>query len=278
MRVLFLLVATLPLYGAVDFASSIHPILAGRCAPCHSGEKPQAGFSVESREAILRAVVPGKPDDSLLIRKVSGTAGNRMPPTGGNLSEAQITLLRDWTAEGAAWTDTSGHTTTSWNAPIAPRTPEVPLSSLANPIDKFIAAYFAKHERTFPEPVSDALFLRRATLDIWGMTPSPEETQAFIADRGPNKREQLIDTLLANRKKYADHWISFWNDLLRNDQGVNYAGTRKSITPWLRGALQKDMPFDKMAWALLAPTTPEDPDGFLVGVNWRGDINASQTP
>jgi hypothetical protein len=278
MRVLFLLVATLPLYGAVDFASSIHPILAGRCAPCHSGEKPQAGFSVESREAILRAVVPGKPDDSLLIRKVSGTAGNRMPPTGGNLSEAQITLLRDWIAEGAAWTDTSGHTTTSWNAPIAPRTPEVPLSSLANPIDKFIAAYFAKHERTFPEPVSDALFLRRATLDIWGMTPSPEETQAFIADRGPNKREQLIDTLLANRKKYSDHWISFWNDLLRNDQGVNYAGTRKSITPWLRGALQKDMPFDKMAWALLAPTTPEDPDGFLVGVNWRGDINASQTP
>jgi Protein of unknown function (DUF1549)/Protein of unknown function (DUF1553)/Planctomycete cytochrome C len=278
MRVLFLLVATLPLYGAVDFASSIHPILAGRCAPCHSGDKPQAGFSVASREAILRAVVPGKPDDSLLIRKVSGAAGNRMPPTGGNLSEAQITLLRDWIAEGAAWTDTSGHTTTGWNAPIAPRTPEVPLSSLANPIDKFIAAYFAKHERTFPEPVSDALFLRRATLDIWGMTPSPEETQAFLADSGPNKRERLIDTLLANRKKYSDHWISFWNDLLRNDQGVNYAGTRKSITPWLRGALQKDMPFDKMAWALLAPTTPEDPDGFLVGVNWRGDINASQTP
>ena len=278
MRTLIFLLAAVPLNGAVDFASSVHPILAGRCAPCHSGDKPQAGFSVASRESILRAIIPGKPDDSLLIRKVSGTAGNRMPPTGGNLTEAQITLLRDWISDGAPWTDTSGHTTTGWIAPIAPRAPEVPLSSLANPIDKFIAAYLAKHERTFPEPVGDALFLRRATLDVWGMTPSPEETKAFIADTGPNKRERLIDSLLADRKKYSEHWISFWNDLLRNDQGVNYAGTRKSITPWLLSALQKDLPFDKMAWALLAPTKPEDPDGFLIGVNWRGDINASQTP
>src|ERR1700686_3325768 len=147
MRFLFILVASLPLNGAVDSASSVHPILAPRCAPCHSGEKPQAGFSVESREAILRAIVPGKPDDSLLIRKGSGTSGNRMPPTGGNLTESQITLLRDWIGEGAPWTDPSAHPPTGWTAPIAPRTPEVPFSSLANPIDKFIAAYLAKHER-----------------------------------------------------------------------------------------------------------------------------------
>jgi hypothetical protein len=278
MRVLILFSAAFPLLGAVDFASSIHPILAGRCAPCHSGARPQAGFSVESREAILRAVIPGKPDESLLIRKVSGTEGNRMPPAGGNLTESQIGLLRDWISEGAAWTDTAGRPASTWVAPIAPRAPEIPLSSYANPIDKFIAAYLAKHERTFPEPVGDALFLRRATLDLWGMTPSPEETSAFLADNDPKKRDRVIETLLANRRKYAEHWISFWNDLLRNDQGVNYAGTRKSITPWLLSALEKNMPFDKMAWALLDPEGPGDPDGFLVGVNWRGDINASQTP
>jgi hypothetical protein len=278
MRVLFIFFAALPLYCAVDFANSIHPILAARCAPCHSGSKPQAGFSVESREAILKAVVPARPDDSLLLKKVNGTAGDRMPPTGGNLTEAQISLLRDWISEGAPWTDTSAKPPSSWNAPIAPRTPEVPLSSLANPIDKFISAYLAKHERIFPEPVGDALFLRRATLDVWGMTPSPEQTKAFLSDPDPKKREKLIDTLLDDRKKYAEHWISFWNDLLRNDQGVNYAGTRKSITPWLLAALEKNMPFDKMAWALLDPEKPDDPDGFLIGVNWRGDINASQTP
>ena len=278
MKVLWLFLAALPLSAQVDFATSIHPILAGRCAPCHSGDKPQGGFSVASREGILQAVTPGKPEDSLLIKKVSGTAGDRMPPVGGNLSEAQIALLRDWIREGAAWTDTTAKPSSGWNAPIAPRTPEVPLSSLTNPVDKFISAYLAKHERPFPEPVGDALFLRRATLDLWGMTPSPEQTKAFLADTDPNKREKLIDALLSDSQKKAEHWISFWNDLLRNDQGVNYAGTRKTITPWLLSALKKDMPFDKMAAALLDPETPEDPDGFLVGVNWRGDINASQTP
>ena len=278
MRVISLLLITVPLSGAVDFATSIHPILAGRCAPCHSGGKPQAGFSVESRRGMLRAVVPGKPEESLMLKKVSGTAGSRMPPSGGNLTEAQIGLLRDWIAEGAAWTDTSAKPDSGWVSPIAPRKPEVPLSSMANPVDKFIGAYLAKQERIMGEPVGDALFLRRATLDIWGMTPSPEQTSAFLADKDAQKRERMIDALLADRGKYAEHWISFWNDLLRNDQGVNYAGTRKSITPWLLNALENNMPFDKMAWALLDPEKPEDPDGFLTGVNWRGDINASQTP
>src|SRR5258708_14996056 len=65
---------------------------------------------------------------------------------------------------------------------------------------------------------------------------------------------------------------------MSNDQGVNYAGTRKSITPWLRKARDNNMPFNEMASALLNPTGEGDPDGFLIGVNWRGDINASQTP
>jgi hypothetical protein len=269
MRLYFLLLAAFPLYGSVDFASSIHPILAGRCAPCHSGSHPQAGFSVESRDGILRAITPGRPEESLLIKKVSGTAGNRMPPSGGNLTEAQISLLSEWIRDGAPWTDTSKQPVSAWTPPLKPRKPEVPVSSFANPIDKFIGPK--------KQPVGDALFLRRATLDLWGMTPSPEETQAFLADTRADKRERLVDALLADKKKYAEHWISFWNDLLRNDQGVNYAGTRKSITPWLLGALESDMPFDKMAWALLDPEKPEDPDGFLIGVNWRGDINASQT-
>jgi hypothetical protein len=233
---------------------------------------------VESRDAILHAVSPGKPEESLLIKKVSGTAGSRMPPAGGNLTDAQVELLRAWIAEGAAWTDTSGRPLSSWHAPMAPRAPDVPISSMTNPVDKFLSAYFAKHEKVFPDPVSDALFLRRAALDAWGLTPSPEMTRAFLADKDPAKREKLVETLLADNMKYAEHWISFWNDLLRNDQGVNYAGTRKSITPWLLAALRTNMPYDKMAWALLDPEKPEDPDGFLVGVNWRGDINASQTP
>ena len=190
-----------------------------------------------------------------------------MPPVGAKLSASQISDIENWIAEGAPWTNTNPTEPSEWISPIKPRTPSLPSSPEPNPIDKFLAPN--------GQAVNDALFIRRATLDIWGMVPSVEATRKFIAH--PD-REQLIDSLLADRRNYAEHWISFWNDLLRNDQGVNYAGTRKSITPWLLAALENNMPFNKMAYALLNPTAPNDPDGFLTGVNWRGDINASQTP
>jgi cytochrome c553 len=272
MRLAIGLGLSLPLLAQVDFATTIHPILATRCAPCHSGLKPQAGFSVETRESILRSIKPFKPDESVLLRRIKA---GQMPPVDGKLTDSQIADVEKWIAKGAPWTNTLPAEPPLWIAPIKPRTPPVPANQMSNPIDKFIADYFARHERPFPDVVDDAQFVRRATLDIWGMVPSPEETKKFIAD---NDRGRLIDSLLSDRKKYAGHWISFWNDLLRNDQGVNYAGTRKSITPWLKGALENNMPFNEMASALLNPVKPTDPDGFLIGVNWRGDINASQTP
>jgi hypothetical protein len=124
-------------------------------------------------------------------------------------------------------------------------------------------------------PVSDALFARRVYFDLWGLPPTPEELSAFLAN--PD-RERLIDQLLANNRNYAEHWISFWNDLLRNDEGVIYHGSRQSISPWLRKALEDNLPYDRFVAALLNPTAPADPAGFLLGVNWRGDISASQTP
>jgi hypothetical protein len=267
MRFLLALGLSLPVAAQVDFATTIHPILATRCAPCHSGPTPQAGFSVESRQAILRAIQPSKPDESLLLRRIRA---GEMPPTGGKLADSQIASIEKWIAEGASWTETRPALPSEWEAPIKPRTPSLPANPAANPIDKFLTRY--------DDVIEDALFIRRATLDIWGMVPSADATKKFIADKDVNKRELLIDSLLSDKKKYAEHWISFWNDLLRNDQGVNYAGTRKSITPWLLPALENNMPFNEMAIALLDPTKPTDPDGFLIGVNWRGDINASQTP
>src|SRR5262249_15572065 len=92
---------------------------------------------------------------------------------------------------------------------------------------------------------------------------------------------RLVDRLLADNTNYAQHWISFWNDLLRNDEGVNYyseTATRKSITPWLINALETNLPYDQFVSKLLNPTGPQDPDGFLVGVNGRGLASASETP
>ncbi|MEX2264495.1 MAG: DUF1549 domain-containing protein [Bryobacteraceae bacterium] len=126
--------------------------------------------------------------------------------------------------------------------------------------------------------VSDARFARRAYLDLWGLLPSPEELNSFVQSRESDKRERLVRELLRHNANYAEHWITFWNDLLRNDEGVNYHGGRKSITGWLRKALEENLPYDQFVSRLLNPAGEGDPDGFLLGVNWRGDINASQTP
>ena len=94
-----------------------------------------------------------------------------------------------------------------------------------------------------PRPVSDAQFARRAYLDIQGLLPAPDELQSFVSDKDINKREKLVSTLLASDDKYAEHWISFWNDLLRNDEGVTYhseTASRKSITPWLLTSLKSN--------------------------------------
>jgi hypothetical protein len=248
-RPLFLLTAALRVFicaataMAADFATQIHPILAARCTPCHSGDKPPAGLSFASRETALKGGVNGaafKPGDSkgsLMILKVTHQKSPVMPPTGEPLSSEQIALLKTWIDEGAAWPDTSSaNSTIAWVAPIAPRLPAVPEGTESNPIDRFVAAYFAKNNGEFPQPVPDAMFARRVYLDVWGIPPTAAQLEKFVGDRDPNKREHLVDFLLSDREMYAGNWISWWNDLLRNDMGVNYQGDRKSITPWLLSA------------------------------------------
>jgi hypothetical protein len=278
-----LVLFTAPVW-AVDFATQVHPILASRCAPCHAGDKPPAGLSLNSRASALKggssgpAITPGDSKSSLLIQKITKQKGAVMPPVGAPLSSEQISILKAWIDEGAVWPDTAATTQTKWNAPIAPRQVSVPPGEQANPIDHFVADYLARHSQKFPEPVSDAVFARRAYFDAWGLPPTAAELEKFINDRDPQKREHLVDTLLANQSMYAENWISWWNDLLRNDTGVNYLGERKSITAWLLHALEENMPYDRMVSALVNPVKESDPDGFLIGVNWRGTVNASQTP
>ena len=274
-----------PAATAADFATEIHPILAARCAPCHNGDKPPNGLSFASRETALKggtsgpAFKPGDSKGSLMILKVTHQKGSLMPPIGEPLTSEQIALLKTWIDEGAPWPDTqAASATNTWVAPIAPRIPAVPAGEESNPIDRFVAAYLAKNNSEFPQPVPDAVFARRVYFDVWGIPPAAAQLQQFVDDRDPKKREHLVDFLLSERQMYAGHWISWWNDLLRNDMGVNYQGDRKSITPWLLDALEKNMPYDRMVSALLNPTGKDDPDGFLIGVNWRGTVNASQTP
>ena len=200
----------------VDFLKEVQPILTAKCLACHSGDAPQAGLKVHTRDDLMKggatgpAIVPGQGEDSLLVAKMEGKKGMRMPPSGPPVDAAVIERIRLWIDQGAKF---EGSTSISDRiAPLAPRTPAVPGGSAPNPVDRFIGAYFAAKSVKSPKLVSDALFARRAWMDITGLPPTPEELRDFEQSKATDKRERVIDTLLAKRQSYAEHWISFWND------------------------------------------------------------------
>ncbi len=168
--------------------------------------------------------------------------------------------------------------TASEIGPRRPDLPDDPGGQLANPIDRWVQAYLKQQGSSLPEPVADPVFVRRVHLDLWGLLPSPQESGTFVQATDSNKRSALIDLLLGEDTKYAEHWMSYWNDLLRNDEGVRYHGGRASISDWLLGALEANLPYDRFVSRLLNPSGEDDPKGFLIGVNWRGTTSASQKP
>ncbi len=227
---------------------------------------------------------PGNSARSLLIDRVTGAVEPQMPKDEPPLGAAELALVRAWIDQGARESRTSPPAPPPWEAPLTLSRPVVPAATWRTwsaPVDRFVSAYLQKQRRDEPAIVSDALFARRVYLDTWGLLPTPAELDAFTTDQTPGKREALVTTLLADNRKYRDHWISFWNDLLRNEDGVTYfseTAGRKSITEWLSTALESNLPYDKFVTKLINPSTPGDPDGFLVGVNWRGETSAAVTP
>src|SRR2546423_11350321 len=130
----------------------------------------------------------------------------------------------------------------------------------------------------WPNPVEDRVFARRDYLDVIGLLPTPKEMDQFLASRAKDKRDQLVKRLLADKQRYAEHWLSFWNDALRNDyRGTGYIdGGREQITGWLYSALATNMPFNEFVRELIDPV--QESEGFIKGIVWRGVVNASQTP
>jgi hypothetical protein len=147
--------------------------------------------------------------------------------------------------------------------------PPAPPTGGDSLVDRFLPS-----ERT---PIDDAAFARRVYVDVIGLLPTIEQLGQFIHDADSNKRAKLVDALLADKEGYAEHWMTFWNDLLRNDEQTNIDGLRKPITSWLYQSLLDNKPIDLMVAELLNPGK-DGPDGYLKGVNWRGRVNASQMP
>ena len=274
----------------VDYERDVRPILSENCLECHSQDKRKGGLSLATYGDVLdggkdgAVVRPGRSSRSLMIERVKGVVGDRMPLDELPLSDEQIALLQRWIDQGARATPTSAAAPAPWEAPLALQAPALPAavwSGWSRPADRLVASYLAKSRVPQPSLVSDATFARRAYLDIWGLLPPADDLRAFVADGTPDKRDRLVARLLADDKKYAEHWISFWNDLLRNEDGQTYFSEqngRKSITEWLMASLVANRPYDQFVAKLLNPAQPGDPEGFLIGVNWRGETSAAVMP
>lgn len=274
----------------IDFDRQVHPVLAEHCLMCHSAEKRSGGLSLATYADVLEGgrsgavVKPGNAAGSLILHRLTGETAPQMPLGGTPLASGDLAVIRSWIEQGARATPTSAAARPKWEAPLTLSEPPVPAvvwKTWAAPVDRFVAAYLAGSGTHEPQPVSDARFARRAYLDIWGLLPPPAALRDFVVDTSPDKREKLVTTLLADNRKYAENWISFWDDLLRNDEGVNYyseTASRKSISDWLLRSLETNLPYDQFVSKLLNPVSPADPAGFLIGVNWRGTVSASQTP
>jgi hypothetical protein len=267
----------------IDFAHDIVPILKARCAECHTNGKHKGSLSLDTRGALLRAkvVVPGKSGESELLKRItSRDPDERMPPKGERLSEQQIGLMRAWIDQGLPWQEGFTFAAGSYMPPLKPRRPLLPAihEGRDHPIDRILDTYHAGRHQALPARLDDVAFARRLYLDVIGQLPAPDELADFIRDTGSGKRARLIRRLLDDRRAYAEHWLTFWNDLLRNDyQGTGYIdGGRKPITNWLYQSLLDNKPYDQFIRELISPT-PES-EGFIKGIKWRGRVNASQVP
>jgi hypothetical protein len=267
----------------VDFAHDIVPLLKARCAECHTNGKRKGSLSMDTREDLLKAkvAVPGKSADSELLRRVrSEDPEERMPPKGTPLSAVQVALLQAWIDQGLPWEEGFSFRARAYAAPLKLRRPVLPPARAGHdhPIDRLLDADYARRHVEPPAPLDDAAFARRVYLDLIGLLPAPAELDAFLRDAAPDKRARLIRRLLGEQRAYAEHWLTFWNDLLRNDyQGTGYIdGGRKQITGWLYRSLLENKPYDRFVRELIRPT-PES-EGFIRGIKWRGTVNASQVP
>ncbi|MEK9773831.1 MAG: DUF1549 domain-containing protein, partial [Opitutae bacterium] len=273
-------------FAKVDFVHQVMPVLKKQCAECHTEGKKKGGLSMNTRADFLiggeggEVAVPGDPDDSYFLELVaSEDTDERMPPKGPGLSKAEVEMLHQWVAEGMDWPEEIRLGDTGWEPKLKPRVVTLPdpTKGRTHAVDRILDQDLIKRNAPLPNPASDETFVRRAYLDTIGLLPTPEELDDFLTSDSRTKHQQLVDQLLSREISYADHWMTFWNDLLRND----YTGTgfitkgRTQITTWLYQSLRENKPYDQMTRELI--DAQKDAVGFINGIKWRGTVNASQT-
>jgi hypothetical protein len=247
---------------APDFNRDVRPILSRHCFKCHGPDdaQRQAKLRLDRREAAIgagmsgrRAIVPGQPDQSELVRRIHLTGGGVMPPTATQnpLTAAEKQLLSRWIAAGAVYQPHWAFVPPKQSPPPAVKMKSWPR----NAIDRFVLARL-ESAGLAPSPEADRYTLvRRVYLDLIGLPPTPEEADIFVNDRSADAYEKLVDRLLAS-PHYGERWARRWLDLARYADTNGYEKDRpRSIWPyrdWVINALNADMPFDRFTVEQLA--------------------------
>jgi hypothetical protein len=240
----------------IDFNRDIRPILSENCFACHGPDKNKrkAELRLDTREGLLEgrpngepaAVIPSKPDKSELIERVTTTDDElKMPPPGKgkSLVPAQVELLKRWIEQGAEW---KGHW--AYIKPVRPHVPLVDSPRVRNPIDAFILTSLAPTGLK-PSPEADrATLIRRVSLDLTGLPPTPVEIKAFLDDDKPEAYERVVDRLLGSLH-YGERMAAHWLDLVRFADTIGYhSDNPRNIWPYRDYVIQsfnKNTPFDR---------------------------------
>jgi len=250
-----------------DFNRDVRPILSENCFYCH-GQDPyhrKADLRLDDRETALKlkAIVPGKPGESELVRRIFATDDDLMPPEKSHrtLTSAQKETLKRWVASGAEYQPHWAYQT-----PVRPAVPAVKNKKWArNDLDRFVLAKLGQ-EKFNPSPEADrATLIRRLSIDLVGLPPTPEEVDAFLADQRPDAYEQLVERLLAS-PHYGERLALPWLNAARYADSNGFQQDGDSFQwlwrDWLVHALNADVPFDQfsieqLAGDLLPKATPE---------------------
>ena len=281
---------------AVDYLRDVKPLLKHKCYACHGALKQQAGLRLDTAVSLIAggdsgaAVTPGRPDESLLLHVVTGSAGFRMPPAneGAALTEDEVHLLRTWIASGAAVPadevpEADPKVWWSYRQIRRPPVPEVRNKNWCrNEIDYFVAA--VREEQGLPHvtEASKEIWLRRVFVDLTGLPPTRQDQQQFLSDQSPSAYETVVDELL-NRPQYGERWGRHWMDIWRysdwyGSRGINEIRySQRHIwrwRDWIVSSLNNDKGYDQMVREMLAADeiAGDDPSvlpatGFL-GRNW----------
>jgi hypothetical protein len=270
------------------FEKQVRPLLAERCFKCHSSSKQEGSLRVDHVSHLTSggdsgpAIVPGKPDESLLVQAIRYDGDYQMPPS-GKLPEKEIATLEKWVAMGAFWpkedvaqlVGKDGFTEEDRNywcfQPLKdPAPPAVKSGWVRNDIDRFVAHQHAELGLTPAAAADRRELIRRVYFDLHGLPPSPAEVEDFASDDDPQAYEKLIDRLLAS-PLYGQRWAQHWLDLVRyaESDGYNADGYREAVWPYRDYVIQSfndDKPYDQFVREQLAgdEIAPDDPN-VLIG-------------